>query len=351
MKPADQYIPQGNPWAMVMAVLATDPAWLTVRQWPGLSAAAKLAWLQKWTGTPSTFQVHCGALGEYQGTSDRAGRNSAEQLRHHGLWDIRDWNRGMLLIFAEDPVTVAKGRLLRVEESQGQLFESLEPAALSPDPGVVPLPDRPGHSDPEVSAHKPPVQCNTLNTTLDTPISSPSLTLQGHCSGGLCAETSGSAETEEAKKRRDRDRQAQAEVEAQLRQRVARPKAQSDPPLIGELVDRRLDEIPWHVRLIETQHDQAQKLADRFTTEVADPSLYPEIARRVAWAIVEGKLPQKKVDAVLRRMKERPHLSPQERGKYFNGAMEKVFNEVGLIFKERPRANPNDAAKLAEGID
>lgn len=71
---------------------------------------------------------------------------------------------------------------------------------------------------------------------------------------------------------------------------------------------------------------------------VADPQLRATPCLRVAWAIVEGRLPGVRLARVLRQLDDlrgRRELTTAA-GAYFCGSMKRIFRELGIPW-EKPR--------------
>jgi hypothetical protein len=289
--------------------------WGLILRWQYLSGESKLAWLFLWQQLgcrPGTVTIGTGAVGDFQGTSDRAGRNSLEKLHTFGLIKIIDRVRGQWTVHVFDPVEVARARLIP-GDGQGELeFEGSVRASADGDSP----PEVSAQKPPEVCALKPPPPCNTT-PTLNTPNSAQALHLQRHGRGGFSAETS-----------------------AGLPMRTSGANSATVPDGIGGDVDAVVNSMPLRLAMMGQQKEQAEGLAARIEREIGDPTLYAEISLKVAWVVVEGKLPLSKVDDVLRRIKRLLREKPgRERGKYFIAAMEEVFREHGLNFKNSRRGS------------
>jgi hypothetical protein len=114
--------------------------WDVVKRWPELRGEAKLAWLFLWglaNGRPRTIEVHVNSIAADQGSSDsRTGSNHLRRLQERGLVDLPPSKvkvlSGVVSVYLNDPIEIAKKRLGRIEPDPQGVFSFEE----NPEGGV-----------------------------------------------------------------------------------------------------------------------------------------------------------------------------------------------------------------------
>ncbi|MCI0641045.1 MAG: hypothetical protein L0Y70_18375 [Gemmataceae bacterium] len=248
--------------------------WKAVREWPRLSAEAKLAWQYLFELAEGRVEIsvhlHPAAIGLDQGQKDalRSGKRCLETLEGRGLLDIRDTRATPWAVFLHDPCTVQRGRLRR-PDPQGELFEEAEPAAV---------------------AQLPPVTCRGTSTSN---LSIPQLTsdLQRPGTGDSCATAAGPDEPTAA-----------AFAFGQV---VGAAKA-----------------------AVERQPEEAAKIVARVFAAVDDPKLSRDLCLRLAWEILYNVYPRHKLEGILHKVKTDFRNKPAcQRGQYFVAAISRSYRE------------------------
>jgi hypothetical protein len=87
--------------------------------------------------------------------------------------------------------------------------------------------------------------------------------------------------------------------------------------------------------------EQAKRLAAHIIEEVKDqgpPELFEPVARKIAYAVVCGNagqppFPRRKLDEIIGRTKRQ---EPLDRGRYFVGAVQRAFAELGIEWERGP---------------
>lgn len=301
-----------------------DPHLLTIRRWPlpakgfeGLPATAKVVWFHIYDvagGVERSVVVHAGALGRETGSGERAAHRALDTLQELGLVSISSRRRGEITVFIEDPVKVARMRLLPgATDPQADLFPETEP------------------SEPADEAHQPPILSQTHAAELAEPADE--------------ARQPPAPLAELVRSNRDAlNRDVAADVTRHPPPpRLTKPVAQEFRRIQQQAQQSRTDSAEAESilslrsaigtafeRLPNPEHQaaRAEEIAAWITAEVNDPDLFPGPVKRVAWAVVEGEgsLDLRTVERVLSDVKRKA----QKPGAYFVGVMKKIFYAKGI---------------------
>ena len=275
-----------------------------VRQWPGLSAPAKLAWSYVFfdvaKGKPAVVDVSpaalCGALGL---EDSRSGRQALDQLAEHRLLNIIARNRGSWRIDVFDPSQAAIARPCPMPgEGQGEL-------PFADDPQVRHAEEQ---HEPESSAQNfPVVPLRRTSERREIP------------------QTSDFRDFGERKSQVSRSGSGNERAELSA----------AHPILMGSTIETVIRRLPSEAE----KQARVEELMVFIRGQVADPLLRDSVLLRIAWAIMDGRYSEQKLHAVLRRVAETKRRGTL-RGtpsQYFVGAVKRSFAESGLDWGSAPR--------------
>jgi hypothetical protein len=334
-----------------VAVRLDDPAWSRVRRLPGLSGEDKLAWLGLWDasrGGRDLVSVTAAEVGAYQGVTDKPGRTRLRNLQAIGLvetsgpdrlgqwacWVLGPDELGQPKRFDGEPQLefdefleqeVSEPSLLSesraVDEPRGDVLAMTRPGLPRPAQTAAPpqaegtearpytavpperrevlpevLPEVPslGREVPPVATHSPlNVQIRDLSRTFKP--SKPSRWIQREgCNGA--GETGGGTSGGSA--------------------------PAVTPASLGEAVAGLTARLPT----VEDQQLRVDALVERILRAIADPLMRRAPAAKAAWNVIEGRVPMRELDALLRSLENarRAGKLRTNGSTYFNQAIKRL---------------------------
>ncbi len=324
-----------TPQREALLLLEIETAKQQIRRWPGLSAADKWAWeflaKETWMGR-RMVGVTAAAVGDYEGRTHASGMRRLENLRAAGLIAIRgdspmyeielvdhgdlplkrvDWDRQLELF---DTSGTSTSEPAETSESATGLTSDVPPDAAA----KAILAFRPESGNPQAGE----VAAEAASPALE--LSSPPAARRGSVDGTATgrirnrdpvAEVSTEPRNPSRICRQNREARARATSELQKEQEVntntstsvfhfrtseERPVAEvSTEPrgisAIGDLAGAVLAGLPSADR----QREWVENLIDWLKQRVGDPNLHTTPCLRLAWAVVEGRVPLKDVHGLL----------------------------------------------------
>lgn len=359
-----------------------DAAWTAVRRWPGMRGEDKLAWLFLWLrsrGGREQISTTPAEVAADQGVTADAGRSRLKNLAAQGLILVRNRERatGVWLVEVCDPGELEVGRVVK-SDGQQLLFDDLDSSG-GPDPeslssmggeidgsatayvcslGVVG-----GHSvqgrteeppeDPRCAAEEPPEdprsavfegllypRARSKSLVFEKSLSSKSSQgVQGDGSGDRGS--SGGSSVAGAEEDRD-EVSALATLIEMRRQQVAPPRQAEPVRAIGESLSGRshAEQLPRFGALHAQSRADAHALAGEIYRRVGDRKLKQSPVLRVAWAVVEGRVPRDRLYRLLGRLDEL-RASGQltcPASAYFVRAAQGVFRDFSLDWPAKAKS-------------
>lgn len=328
-----------------------------VRRWPtpgpgspGLPAEAKNVWLyleELAGGTLRAVVVHAANVGRECGLTERAARRALETLKRWGLIDVPDRFRGEITIYLQNPLVAARARLVRAASiGQGELDFPEDPELPSEGgadwaagpaqvihlppavPTQTPAADKAPHPPAGVAPHPPPhhgsseVRARIDHQSSIIP-SKDERSLQSMGPGGHGA-TPAASSTAFPQPRTLEER----EWERVRRETMARRQRETPEPEDGPrpLDFGRVLRPPAGPEALEA----VAKWAAYIKAEVRDKEMADWIPERVAYAVVAGRLSEKRLRDILRYTQR----NGKSRGAYFFSSLSAEFVKLRLSWKD-----------------
>jgi hypothetical protein len=114
----------------------------------------------------------------------------------------------------------------------------------------------------------------------------------------------------------------------------------TERPIVERLQTRQLaEDLPRFSELHEDQVAAAERLVSEISQRVRDSELRRAPCVRVAWAVVEGRLPRDRLYRILDRLDvlQREGKLCCDRGAYFVKSVQGAFRDLGLEWAGKPR--------------
>lgn len=327
---------------------APEPAWEMVRRWPGLRGEDKLAWLYAWMksrGGRERITLTGAEIAMDQGTSSDAGRQRIKNLATVGLFVIclHDRMTGVYTVELPEPMEVSRARAVQWDPQYTfEFFQEQSPTQVASEAshgaGVIacggllpPRTEEPRTGVPRSVLSSESIKSNSPSSIFGSS-SGPSVHSQKTVdtedgrrgSAGASADLAADRESAELHRQWQQKREAVAREEARLQGPSPRP---ADRPLEGVML-HRLASLPTR----EEQEQEAEKLIASIRFAVNCPKLRLSPCVRIAWHVVEGRVPigeLKRLLANLDRRRRAGELTTPP-SVYFNLGLRRMYRRFGL---------------------
>lgn len=355
-----------------------DPAWTAVRRWQGMRGEDKLAWAILWVwsrGGRERISTTPAEVAADQGVTADAGRARLKNLAAEGLIRVcsRERATGVWLLEVCDPAELEGGRVVK-SDGQKRLFDEQEASGLGqetlsseadafenvPTAGVWSLGLVGGTSVHGSTEEPPEVPRRATEDPPEDPrfpvfegLPNPRARLKPSVFGRSSSSESfpqgvqgdetgrrGTSGGSSAGMAVDEETAALVQLVEMRRQQVVPRQPATERPVVEALRQRVTPEqLPRFGDLHAQQVQDVNRLVGEVSRRVADAKLRQSPVLRVAWAVVEGRLPRERLYRILDRLdklRQGGELTCPASA-YFVVGCKGAFRDLGLDWQDKPR--------------